>query len=363
MPASMVHRLSPIIQSPVNLPQLQMQIAADSDDNLPALFLQELQRLGMVAPAVAGMNANRMWVLTQKGRTKIRDTQFSQRFPPDQIYDIDTRQLLQNLADSFIASFEEHVNHHTYAREKAIVLHTMLDLVDEATGTFKVDRAEWAQQWAHRQGIKGWQLMINGTEVMDNVTHDSCMLAQAHILMREMVGLIAKDFERPFVQDSSPFIQSGSSTVDASVLALAVFSRESLFDDSRGSLRTKIEEAVSGKAPVAYYDDPANKQFNVFAIEGVADTPGLTEGLARILLSKIEEYARKEQKIVVVQKQAHTSSDGTDLTEYYEQLGFEKVVMEHGLHELVYTGKSYSATSFSEVEDMPIMVGMNFWGL
>jgi len=152
----------------------------------------------------------------------------------------------------------------------------------------------------------------------------------------EMVGLIPKDLEMTF-------LESGSSAVDASMLALGLFSRGKLWDDSRGSLRKKVDEQYGEQ--------------------------GLPDFSARVLLSKIEKYAQKEQKIVVVAKDAYTYSDGTDLesvdagftiSDHYVRLGFEKVEMDNGSYELVYGCTSSSAEDLW-VESRQIMVGLNLW--
>lgn len=107
-----------------------------------------------------------------------------------------------------------------------------------------------------------------------------------------------------------------------------------------------------------------NPEYAVFSIDGLADAPGLDEHWASILLSKIDQYAAEEKHIVVVSKRAYISSDGTDLSEYYVRLGFEKVVMGQGLPVLVYTkGWSQKKRFFGrkEVRHDQIMVGTNLW--
>lgn len=197
----------------------------------------------------------------------------------------------------------------------------------------------------------------------------------------EMVGLFPAD-GTPFVESSG--LRARESSADAeSVLALGLFARARLNDDLKGSLRKKIEERYGkdwngGAVPRSWWNNgtpvletvehqpgkwgywwgDTEKQFDVFAIEGLVGAPGLDERAARSLLSKIEMYALKENKIVVVPKHAYISSYGTDLTDYYVHLGFEKVELEGRLHELVYTGAS-STPEDLWVENQQIMLGMN----
>jgi len=163
------------------------------------------------------------------------------------------------------------------------------------------------------------------------------------------VGLFPKNLQVPFLKN----LELQRAAVDGSVLALGIFSRGQLKDDSTGSLR-KLMSLRSKDLPIrqswwsslrvfkwwsSLWWGPGGKKSStaVFAIEGLVDGPDLPERSARVLLSRIEKYALEEQRIVVVSKRAWISSDGTDLTEYYVRLGFEKLEMEDGLQELVYT--------------------------
>merc|ERR1712129_131132 len=178
--------------------------------------------------------------------------------------------------------------------------------------------------------------------------------------------------------------------VDASVLALGVFSHEKLQDDRRGALRKKHQEQYGRPWGSRWLNFAKHRLFyDVFSIKGLSDAPGLPEGSqpVRLLLSQLEKYAHLDQSMVVISKQAYISNDGRDLTEYYVSLGFEKVVMEEGLHELVYTGaspiakanarrnaerrakrkartraeKRVAAASFTEKEREQIMVRIDLW--
>lgn len=273
------------------------------------------------------------WVSTpiDEGSTRILDTQISDTFPPTQIYNIDIVQLLQMLSDE------------ASAPEQAMVFNTMRLVIDEAM----LDGVESARA----------ERVITQTD-------------EAKLLAREMelVGLIIN----PSYFGDCPFVRAddleGKGQV-RSTKALGLFSRTTVLDDNSCALRLKVEESVLGKAPVeCRWELP--QQLDVFAIEGLSETPDLAEGwteaLAEVLLSKIARYARKEQRIVVLSKQAHTSSDGTDLTEYYVRLGFEKVQMENGL-ELVYTGKRHKQglqalnVPTLQAEMAHIMIGMDLW--
>lgn len=130
-----------------------------------------------------------------------------------------------------------------------------------------------------------------------------------------------------------------------------------------GSLHDKLEELYGNKLPRRWGGRDENR-FNVIAIEGLADAPGLGGGFASSLLSRIGNYAYKEQKIVTVAKRAIVSRDRVDLTDYYVGLGFEKVHMqgrskEDDWHELVFIGSPMSEDTAEENDLM--MAGMNLW--
>merc|ERR1719424_556992 len=150
-----------------------------------------------------------------------------------------------------------------------------------------------------------------------------------------MVGLIQKNSEMPLLQSQSSH---------GALLALAAVARETLEDDTKGSLRRKVEERYSTSRSRGFWGRP-KKRFAVFAIRGLtraADLPGSRGfGANEALLSKIEKYAHEENRIIVVPYPSYISSDGTDFTEYYARFGFEKLEMADGKkHVLVYTGTS-----------------------
>lgn len=250
-----------------------------------------------------------------------------QAFPPTLIYGVNARELLHNWAkpDKFDEENRKAVAHIVQGYFKTHVLRKMRDVVNEMTNIFK---------------------------------QSDIPLERNHVRLLEAVGLVPETLE-------SRFLESGSSAVDASVLALGVFSRERLVDDSRGSLHRKIEEQLGEDRMQELVSSGrfghGKMKFDVFALEGLAEAPGLPERSARVLLAKIAKYAQEEHKLVVVPKRARISSQGKDLTEYYVHLGFEKVEMKDG-YELLYTGTvdSYRFTD-KWVEDRQVMIRMDLW--
>jgi hypothetical protein len=332
MTAPMKHRLRPMIPTPLNLPRLKMQGAEPSNADLRGMFMDRLTQLGMAAKPPPWM---KKWTVTEtdEGRTRILDTRISQTFPPAQVPDIDTVQLLQNqysidtlaltefkrkYQNSFDGSIRESFLDRVSVREKASVFHDMHRLV-EAIGRQRGNNNS-------KLGIEMVALVID-----PNYFGDCPFLRAADL---EGVGQVR------------------------STKALGVFSRTSLLDDLSCSLRLKVWDEGSSLGKT--FDECGSQlpeQLNVFAVEGLAETPGenVWKNPAKALLSKIEQYAHMEQRIVVLSKQARISSDGTDLTEYYVGLGFEKVLMDHGGIELVYTGRCpYSL----QAELGNIMIGM-----
>lgn len=291
------------MHAPVSLPSLWMQVPAASDDDIPA------------SSRVLDVNTSRSRISRQT-------------FPPTSIYGMDAKRVLQTWSDSFSWLSAED--------DKPKVIHNMLDAIEEVTNIFR---------HLHTP------LRISRSDRLALVT-DENIRKRAHYLLLwmgelEIVCLMAKDAE-------TFFLESGSSAVDTSVLGLATFSRGQLKDDSRGSLREVFEQQfkVAGRLH-------SRARWDVFAIEGVADAPGLSERSARVLLSKIQKYARKEQTVVVLPAWARISRDGRDLTDYYVRLGFERVEMEDGDFEYIYADTSYSAED-AWVENQQIMVGLSF---
>jgi len=149
----------------------------------------------------------------------------------------------------------------------------------------------------------------------------------------EAVGLMPKTdsgratLERP----------SDSDSVEASVMALAVFSRVEFDDNSFGNALTGYALEKEKNKMWQYPDIPMDG-ISAFAIEGLAEAPDLSRGYllrhllrhlrpARVLLTKIAKWAEAERSLVMVARDAIHVSDGVtqvDLTPYYMKLGFEK---------------------------------------
>lgn len=152
----------------------------------------------------------------------------------------------------------------------------------------------------------------------------------------EAVGLMPKD----------------PSTGAESMMALGIFARQKLTDDSSGSLLKIVETQFGIKATRGIFGR-AKKRISVFSIEGLAEGPFSSARSARVLLGKIAEWALQEHKLIVVPKHAVYCSDGTDLTSYYMRLGFKKVEMDDGTYELIYSYPSTPDVS----EESQLMVG------
>lgn len=348
-----------------NLPHIQMTTSFGQDDDSREL----------------GSNASRMGLTpgwyphTWRGAIDTRVSQ--QQFPPSTAtYGLDARELLDDWTQVVIdpnTPNDERASHYNritqfaelrktagwqtsiywqerekpihWQEDKAIALQIMRDVVAEATSS---------HTFTHYAGVSRLERLTGEKGIRSRALY--LLLSSGQL---EMVGLIEKNLVLEF-------LESRSSAVDAHVLGLGVFSRGQLKDDNMGSLRNVVE-ALYGKdgnrpwnCASGFADIGAKVEFDVFAIEGLADAPGFSERSARILLSKIEKYAHKEQKIVVVPKWARMSSDGRDLTDYYVRLGFEKVEIVDGQDEYVYTGRSYLIEE-KWVENQQIMVGMNLW--
>lgn len=142
-------------------------------------------------------------------------------------------------------------------------------------------------------------------------------------------------------QGWSPGKVSASIGVEASVMALAVFSRVVLKDNSKlsptGYTFREIKMVNGGIRDVSSLERWKSKSFSAFAIEGLAEAPDLPVRSARVLLAKIARWAQAEQSHVMVARQA-IHRDGTDLTDYYLKLGFEKLELDDGSYDLVYFG-------------------------
>jgi len=333
----------PMMHTQVKVPQRQMNVDANSKDDA----------------------MSRVVVPDQGWKASINDRGLSaQRFPPDLVSGIEPRHVLHDWRDLYTNSLQEKVGavvptntklrkneaFHPppktldHARASKIrVLSNMRDII--------IDARTIAM---HRDTPTIFEHLASPTNMASGhlADVDDDFITTRHLPKPEIVGLIPKEL----------LLNSTSSAIDKSLGALAVFSRIHLKDNRRHSLHKKLLQLSGNRHWWSRLRwGRTKKGVNVFAIEGLANAPGLTEQAARVLLSKIVKYAHEEQMIVVVPQWAYTSSDGTDLTEYYVRLGFKKVEMEEGLYdELVYTGTALSAEDMS-VENEHMMVGMKLW--
>lgn len=175
----------------------------------------------------------------------------------------------------------------------------------------------------------------------------------------EMVGLIPKVSLESRVAPDTKNLEREVDQAITSIVALGVFSRKTLEDDYAGTFRRHIQKRYRKQGSRRWWGR-TTKHFDIFEIEGLADAPGLPESSTGLLLSKIKKYAHKEQKLVVVPRRACIRGDGTDLTEYYVRLGFEKVRMTDGRRKLVYTGAvSPTEKLLVRIHSNTIMVGIS----
>jgi len=308
----------PMIHPQVNLPHPRMFLPPPSDDDYE--YDHKVTELcsTVTLPTPCEANINDTWILQQS-------------VPPLMIFRMQPRQLLHNWA--MIRRLRQLGTSSYWPDDKAIVLENMLDIIDMPTDTADVRRFHRAPNSLHTSPNSKVEIV----SLIQNVFLETPMAPCREALAKPNV-------------------------VNVSVLALGAFSREKVMDDHQGSLRNHIQEQYEKKAARIWWGHDT-KQFDVFAIEGLVDAGGCTRSSrdfsARVLLSKMKQYADQEQKIVVLPKRTYISSDGTDLTEYYVRIGFEKVEMNDGLHELVYTGTSSSEAEIS-VEKQQIMVACTF---
>lgn len=337
VPASpMLHHINPMIHTQVDLPQLQMKAADDADDadyDPDKFFSWSTRRFAKPCGAVVPSSTRHLVSYQQEGARHVWD--FSKRisdqaFPPTVICGMNARRLLTSWVDSFLDPFNKQS---VGADAKAI----------DASNRKTEGRPLLPRMSKYLEDDKATVLQKMRDVVSDFVGNFGNF---------EMVSLMPKDLE-------TPFLESGSSAVDESVLALGVFSRRQLLDDSRGSICKALGKRYGEDWSVLEWWR-TSKLLDAFEIEGLADAPGLPELSARILLSKLSVYAEKEQNILVVSqraKRAMMGGDGKDVRDYYVRLGFEEVLMEDGKSELVYTGTCSEEDCF--VESQQVMVGVS----
>lgn len=324
-------RLSPAIHSPITRSQLWMQVAAPLDDGTQGLPL----------------NTSRVVAPTQRWEADISDTRM-ETLPPVVVYGVDAMQLLLDWGDSFAAmvlhpaqdDFKGWLQWLHWQADRTLVLHNMRLVLAEATA---ISLPEWAHHH-HANAAEPFDAWEEAKHHWKKLGRIASAVTQGVALKElEMVGLIPGSLE------------PGDDTRE--LMALAIFSRDQLKDDSRGSLRKKIAEQYGGEWSRQRWGS-SRENLDVFAIGGLVDAAEASEASARILLSKIERYAHKERKVVVASKWAWKSLDGTDngrdLTDYYVRLGFQKVEMQDGSQELI-----YMATSSSAVESRMITLSVS----
>jgi len=173
----------------------------------------------------------------------------------------------------------------------------------------------------------------------------------------EAVGLIPNDIEIA--------LDSGSSQVDSSLAAIALFKRVQLKDDS-GSFRNMVEELFGAEAARDVFSD-RDGSVSLFAIDGLAEAPNqIPELSVRLLLAEIDKWAQIERALVVVPEHAVRSADGTDLSGYYTRLGFSKVLnMDDLSYVLLYSGSPAPVADASPGSDSDhdlVMIELSPWG-
>lgn len=316
----MMHTLhqGPLLHHIARLPRLQMQqLAEPEDEDHDDGDERDDEITPDETPSGSGADVE-TWGWKAKSRMDGRSPISEQKFPPHVIYSVDARLLLYTWADSWVKPLTVEV------------------LNDDEENDAAADK---------RQVLGRMRLVVEAATDIFMQIQDSSLLGDL-----EMVGLVPKEYEIPFDEEGSD---------EKSLLALGLFSREEVQDDSKGSLRKKLEEHY-GKQ-FGTWAGNAEKPLEAFAIEGIADAPDLDDRQARILLSKIAKYAQKEQRMVVVPlRTVIRKDDGMDFSKYYVRLGFEKVELEGKKYKLVYTGSSISEAD-EWVEKQQICAGLNLW--
>jgi len=158
--------------------------------------------------------------------------------------------------------------------------------------------------------------------------------------------------------ESVGLISSDAFADDVSVVALASFSRGQLeyisrAPPSRGSFRSLpsttegdmqdalhrlVDSQLGMRAGVKVSMDmllDGVSNVSVLSIGGLVQ-PELSFRSARALLDKIAEWAKIEQRLLVVGRSAVHLSDGTDLTAYYTGLGFVEMQLSDTSNALIY---------------------------
>lgn len=278
---------------------------------------------------------------------------------------IETKQILKSWAGYWLDPYER-----SLVNEKADATWRARMQPLRSLATFHLSRALYDKNWQDRGFYdKNWQggkviVLLNMYDAIQeaarimfealklNSDHRADLVMDPSVKCPVAVGLVRKASARSadsvIPEEESHTDLAGSSTNNAaSVLALALLSRDQLKDNSRGTLVKMVEEQFGITATRTCSGRP-RKRFSVFMIAGVAMAPHITGRSAPVLLAKIAKWAHTEQRLVVVPRSAFYKQDGTglsglseqaaDLSAYYERLGFRRVTSDyHDGYDLVYS--------------------------
>lgn len=348
-----------MVRTPFKVPQFQMQVSAPSSAIASSRIAHDEEAPSDTGISKTSVESSGMAAPTTWWNASVSNTLLSQQtYPPVSIHGVDGRKVLHNWADSYLDAFDPS-EESWFGALAPTIKNDGTVLTPETPPNLEDDLILYPPKATALLKMRDVIAEAAGTSVQLD-SRPNARLRRSKSTPLEMVGLIPKDFD-------PSFLTRGWSDIDECVLALGLFSRGQIEDDRRGSLRRTFEYqyAKQGRQPwwgrsetADATSTPLERQFEVFAIEGLVASASVTERSARFLLYKIEKYAYKESKLVVLPKSARVSSDGRDMTKYYVRLGFKRVEMEDGAHEYVYTGISSSGGD-SKVEHQQIMVEMS----
>jgi len=312
-PAHRAH--APWLHAPSRVPQLRMQSSVSSDQM--EAFLKQPQ------PGFSWGEFNDRWNLQV------------QTYPPAQIQNIDMRQLLV----TWMGSTSQGDFNDSY---QAFVL-----------GCTKRPASGLANMFNF---LADWYCVVKppGTYLTKQQSPEAVALLK---LAPAPSGASAIEVRSGIF---APFQKGKFATDDASVSALALFTREKLKDDSQETL-LKIVDAKFGVRATRDLLNRRKKRIPVVSLKGLAMAPDSRFESAKALLSKILTWANTEEKLVVVPKALYswpeaaipeTPESALARWAFYEQLGFKWVAMDVGVvapngedgsyYELVYMGAASS---------------------